>query len=130
VFQHPDTLWSGMLRSQHQHENRGRDAGACPFGAPLKARLPVPVKRVESGSPRDPSGDPRFSSTSSGVTPIITMCDARIATRFRTSTRRHPPVCSRADVEIGASPTESVRMLEHEHSLRAALDPAWAVSAS
>src|SRR3989442_465345 len=21
VFQHPDTLWSGMLRSRHQHEN-------------------------------------------------------------------------------------------------------------
>jgi hypothetical protein len=49
VFQHPDTLLSGMLRSQHQHENRWRMRACARSGAaPAKHELPVPVKRVES----------------------------------------------------------------------------------
>jgi hypothetical protein len=49
VFQHPDTLWSGMLRSRHQHENRGRMRVRARSGAaPAKHELPVTMKRVES----------------------------------------------------------------------------------
>src|SRR5712671_1327590 len=42
VFQHPDILWSGMLRAWHQHENRGRTpirAGSPPASG--EHELPV-----------------------------------------------------------------------------------------
>src|ERR1700722_780633 len=49
VLQHPDTLWSGLLRFQHQHENRGRMRVRASSGAgPAKHELPVTMKRVES----------------------------------------------------------------------------------
>ncbi len=47
--------------------------------------------------------------------------------RPRTGTRPHPPSVLVLMLRSEHPRPESVRMLEHEHSLRAALDPAWAV---
>ena len=74
MFQHPDTLWSGMLRPQHQKENRGRmRAGGRSGEAPAKHELPVPVKRVESVVREIHPGILRFSSRFEWLSmPIIT----------------------------------------------------------
>src|SRR6267143_916919 len=47
--------------------------------------------------------------------------------RPRTGTRPHPPSVLVLMLRSEHPRPESVRMLEHEHSLRAALDPVWAV---
>ena len=51
------------------------------------------------------------------------LCRARI----RTATRPHPPSVLLLMLRSEHPRQESVRMLGHEHSLRAELDPAWAV---
>ena len=47
--------------------------------------------------------------------------------RERPGTSAHPPSVLVVMPRSGHPPTESVRMMEHEHSLRAELDAAWAV---
>src|SRR5258708_37307564 len=47
--------------------------------------------------------------------------------RRRTGTSPHPPSVLVLMLRSEHPRPESVRMLEHEHSLRAELDPAWAV---
>src|SRR6266849_3800530 len=47
--------------------------------------------------------------------------------RTRTATSPHPPCVLLLMLRSEHPRPESVRMLEHEHSLRAELDPAWAV---
>ena len=49
MFQHPDALAPGMLRSLHQHQNGGRmRARARSAVSSAKHELPVAVKRLES----------------------------------------------------------------------------------
>ena len=56
MFQHPDALAPGMLRSLHQHQNGGRmRARARSAVSSAKHELPVAVKRLESYSERSGS---------------------------------------------------------------------------
>ena len=68
VFQHPNALWSGMLRSRHQHENtEPLWVPACSGAAPAKHELPVLVKRVESVVREIHPGMLRFRGRFKGV---------------------------------------------------------------